>query len=102
MKGSLVAIAVGVLAVHAALAENSNNSILPKPQPEETLCIALYKPATCTGLYGGEWYKENGTNECFAIKNLVKKINESYAWFVEVRAEDIQQLACQETSPNIE
>jgi hypothetical protein len=102
MKGSLVAIAVGVLAVHAALADNNNNPILPKAQSEDTFCIALHKPTTCTGLYGGEWYQEQGTNECFAIKNLVTKINESYAWFVEVRAEDIQQLACQEISPNLE
>jgi hypothetical protein len=100
MKSSLVAIGIGTLAVHAALAENNRDPFRETWRNEATMCITLYSPATCTGSYGGEQYEAKGTNECFAVHNLVDKINNAYAWFVEVKVNDIQQLVCKDATPD--
>jgi hypothetical protein len=100
MKSSLVAIGIGTLAVHAALAENNRDPFNQPLHRESTMCIALFSPATCTGSYAGEQYEAKGTNECFAVQNLVEKINNAYAWFVEVKIQDVQQLVCTDSVPD--
>lgn len=100
MKSSLLALAIGTLAVHAALAENNRDPFSPIREHESTMCIALFNPATCTGSYAGEQYETSGTNECFAMEKLVGKINSAYAWFVEVKIQDVQQLVCKDIPPD--
>ncbi len=73
----------------------ANESSVETPSNNSsTFCFTLFQPATCRAVYGGEAYIADGTNECVAIRNLVKEVNGRYLWFVEVHAADLQELSC--------
>ncbi len=98
MQNTLAAIAFGAFIIQGALAQNED--AVRAEHTEPTFCVAMYAPSTCTGVYGGEHYQSRGTNTCVAIQSMVKTINNAYLWFIEVRAEDIQKLICNEKTPS--
>lgn len=99
MKISLLAFSIAALACHTNLAANDLDSFTETRIEESTMCITLFSPASCSGNYGGEAYEALGTNECLAKQHLLYKINNTYAWFIEVTLQDIQQLACSTAIP---
>jgi hypothetical protein len=94
MQHTIFAFALGVLIVQAAIPVKKAFS--DTPHDNSVFCVAQYAPTQCRGIYGGEEYLSSGSNMCWAIQRMVQDINNAYLWFMEVNAEDIQNLTCSE------
>lgn len=96
----MIALALGVLLVQAAIAERAPTRTIQETESGNSVCIAQYAPALCVAQYGGEEYKATGSNACTATHKLVHNINNAYAWFVEVREQDLANLTCTDMKSN--
>jgi hypothetical protein len=109
MKYRLFAVILASIFASSALADPSEDMLsgderATVPEAREgdassidttSFCFTLFQPTGCHAVYGGESYFASGSNQCVAIRNLVKEVNGRYLWFIEVRSDDLQDLRCE-------
>jgi len=94
MKITMVVIATFLMNVSVFANNVSNDQEIG--ENDNIFCTTQYDPATCTATYADFIFEANGSNKCYAIKNVYEKVilgqisdKQQIKWFVKPQYNDI-------------